>query len=415
MVALLGVLICYQLMIDSATNGYSRLLITLAMIQPGTNAADRAVRLTPNDPEAHYSRALSLVNLGRLSEASDELKQAVRSRPHHYYEWLDLGVTLDSLGDQEGAIAALNESVRLAPAFAQPRWQLGSLFFRQAKYEEAFAELRLAAKSNPNLFSAMLDLAWIAADGDVARMEVLIKLESSQNHLALANFLAKHEKSADAARHVREAGEPADDQGRSLLHQTITQLLATRQFSDAYVAWAATHGSVTGNGAKGPGQILNGDFVDPIPQNDPGFGWQLSPSPNVAASIDPAGPAADSRSVCFKLSGESAPGTQILSQLILVQPKTSYSVSFVTRTEEIVTGGPLVVSILDPSGQPATVLGQTTPLPTGTSEWKVSKVEFSSGDQTAAIVISLQRLNCSQSPCPIFGRIWLSRFSLSKE
>jgi tetratricopeptide (TPR) repeat protein len=412
MVALLGIFICGQLMIDAALHGFSRLYSTLAIIQPGTGAADRAVTLTPKDPEAHYTRGLSLVNLGRLTEASVELQQAVRLRPYYYYEWLDLGVTLDRLGDQEGALAALNQSVRLAPTFAQPRWQLGSFLFRREKYPEAFAELRLGAKSNPTLFNGMLDLAWMAANGDLARMELLIEPQSGQNRLALASFLAKQGKGADAARHVRAAGAANNDVERSLLRQTIETLLANKQFSEAYAAWEATH-VVTG--PAGSEQILNGDFLDPIEQNDPGFGWQLPASPNVAVSIDPAGPIGHSRSLFFKFNGDSPPQSQLLSHLVLVQPKTRYSVSFTVRTEELVTGGPPVIFIFDLSSQPAMMLGQSTPLATGTSEWKSGKVDFSTGDHTLAISVALQRLACSQNPCPIFGKFWLSRFTLMKQ
>src|SRR5438552_10089755 len=124
----------------------------LAIIQSSVEPADEAVIVTPTDPEAHYTRALSLVNAERLDEALGELQQATRLRPHHYYEWLDLGVTFDQLGNQEAATDAFRESVRLAPYFAQPRWQLGSLLFRQGRYQEAFVELRLGAKSNSNLF-----------------------------------------------------------------------------------------------------------------------------------------------------------------------------------------------------------------------------------------------------------------------
>src|SRR5947209_5386282 len=98
--ALLGLYCCYCLVVSSAVTGLSRLLSTTAIIQSKVGPADIAVSLTPSDPEAYYTRALSLVNLDRLSDAVADLREATRLRPHHYYEWLDLGVTLDRLGDQ---------------------------------------------------------------------------------------------------------------------------------------------------------------------------------------------------------------------------------------------------------------------------------------------------------------------------
>jgi tetratricopeptide repeat protein len=410
--ALLGLFGCFQLMVGSAKVGYSRLLSTLSMIQSGIEPADAAVRLTPTDPEAHYTRALALVNHERLEDAAAGLRQAVRLRPHHYYEWLDLGLTLDRLGDQEGAIAALRESIRLAPSFAHPRWQLGSFLYRQGKYQEAFAELRLGAKSNPKLFDGLLDLAWVAADGDVSAMELLINPQDTTSHLALANYLAKRGKGTDAARQVKAAGELRGEGERMLLRQTIMALLATGQFSDAYAIWAATH-NLGSNENRGAGQILNGDFLNPIAQNDPGFGWQLSTAPNVSAVMDPLGPAAGSQSVNFNFSGESPPGALLLYQITLVQPKTRYLLGFMSKTENVVSGGPPVITVHDSSS--AKTLGQSKPLPTGNSDWRQSEVDFSTDEKTVAITVSVQRMNCSQTLCPIFGKLWLSKFSISED
>src|SRR5207244_248476 len=88
-IALLGLIGCYRLIQDSAHAGASRLFSFTAIIQSRLDAADLAVRLAPSDPEAHYTRALALVNSDRLSDAVAEFQQATRLRPHHYYEWLD--------------------------------------------------------------------------------------------------------------------------------------------------------------------------------------------------------------------------------------------------------------------------------------------------------------------------------------
>src|SRR5437763_1843450 len=89
---ILALFVFYLLITDSSRSGFSRFLSLLAIIQARVEPADLAVTVTPKDPEAHYTRALSLVNLGRLDEALEELREATRLRPHHYYEWLDLGV-----------------------------------------------------------------------------------------------------------------------------------------------------------------------------------------------------------------------------------------------------------------------------------------------------------------------------------
>jgi Flp pilus assembly protein TadD len=410
--ALFALFGCYRLIVDSARNGYSRLLSTLAIMSSSVEPADSAVRITPNDPEAQYTRALALVNAQRLTEAEAALRRAVALRPHHYYQWLDLGVTLDRLEDQQGALVALRESIRLAPAFAQPRWQTGSLLYRQRKYEEAFSELRLGAKSNSKLFDALVDLAWVAADGDEMKIEQFVQPETTTSHLALANYLAKHGRGTDAARQVKLAGGPQDEADRLLLRQTVSSLLDSKQFGDAYAIWAVTHSAAVPNEANASGQILNGDFVEPITQNDPGFGWKVSAVPNVAVVVDESGPASGTQSILLSFNGESPAGTPLLYQLVLVQPNTRYSLRFIARTRDIVTGGPPLLVVLDPDS--AKTLGLSGSVPVGTNDWTQRQVDFSTEEKTSAIIVSLQRVNCSQAQCPVFGKLWLSRFSLSK-
>lgn len=409
----LGLICCARFIEDASRTGVSRLFSAAAIIESRIEAADEAVRLAPSDPEAHYTRALALVNLERLSEAVVEFQHATRLRPHHYYEWLDLGVTLERLGDQSSAEAALRESVRLAPFFAQPRWQLGNLLYRQGRYDEAFAELRLGVKSNPSLTDELLGLAWLAANGDGERIEALVQPTSKRSHLELANFLAKRGNGPGTIMQVREAGQPGDEVERALLRSTISGLLTAQLFPDAYAAWAMTHHApAVPMDTPGSGRLLNGDFVEPILRDDLGFDWQAIETPKVVVSVDSSGPAPGARSVRVEFGGDNAPETELIHQLILVRPKSRYSLSFMARAENLLSGGPPVILILDASSNPAKILAQSKPLSPGTKEWTAYQVDFNTQETTPAIILGLRRLSCSQTPCPIFGKLWLSRFSL---
>ncbi len=412
LIALVGLFGCYRLSADSLNAGASRLMSAFAIVQYRIEPADAAVRFAPRDPEAHYTRGLTLINLGRLSEGVSEIQQAARLRPRHYYEWLDLGVTLDRLGDQAAGEAALRESIRLAPSFAQPRWQLGNVLFREGRFDEAFAELRLAARSNVKLFEGTLDLAWAASNGDVAATEAFVKAEGARNHFEFARFFAVQGMWADAARHATYAGEPQDEEERAFLRQTITRLLAAKKFSEAYIAWAPTH--PTSPGGDPTDRLLNGDFTGPIMQNDPGFGWQLTSVPNVSVSIDPAGPTPNAQSIRFQFSGDNPTGSLLLSQLIQVRPNTRYSLEFMARAEKLVSGGPPVIAVIDGNSEERKLLQQSQLLDSKTNDWASFKLEFSTDSNTSTVIIGLQRVACNQVPCPIFGALSLSRFSLAK-
>jgi tetratricopeptide (TPR) repeat protein len=408
--ALIGMACCYYLFTLAGTAGVARFFSATSVIQSSLGPADVAVKLAPSDPEGHYSRGIALTNLNRLIEAEAEFERAVQLRPYHYYEWLDLGVTLDRLGDSAGSIAAMRESIRLAPFFSQPHWQLGNLLYRQAQYDEAFAELRKGAESNSNLVEGMLDLAWVAADGDVSKFEGFMQPNSVLGHLQMASFLARQGKGDDAARRIAEAGEPRDAYELSVRNQTILILISTRQFHAAYLAWLPGHRKVAGTGS--PAQLVNGDFAEPVVQNDPGFGWQLAGDSAVTAAIDPSGPNG-ARSLMLQFNGASTPGSVLIHQLILPSPNARYSLSFMARAEELVTGGPPTIIVLDASEDAPKILAQSSPIAAPNSAWTRYQVDFSTAERTSAIRIGLQRMYCAQSPCPIFGRLWLSQFTLA--
>jgi tetratricopeptide (TPR) repeat protein len=412
---LLGLFVCYRLILGSARYGAARMFTTAAMVQASIEPADTAVRINPDDPAAHYARALSLVNAQRIDEAITELRQAIQMRPHHYYEWLDLGVTLDRMGDQDGAGRALRESIRLAPSFAQPHWQLGSLLYRQQKYEEAFDELRMGAKSNPSLEDGLLDLAWIAANGNVTTVDGFIRAQTSRNQLQLARYLILHDKGPEGAQHAVAAGKPADEDEADILREIIEKLVLSRQFSDAYRVWAANHEGAPRDPAKISGNILNGNFVEPIMQNDPGFGWQLPKVPGASVLIDHPGPAAGTRGLRIDYSGDASPDAPVVYQLVMLEPNTHYVLKFRAKTEKLVSGGPPLVLVQSADSESPRILGQSKPLSSQIEgAWTAQQIDFSTDGTTRVAVLSLLRLSCTESPCPVFGSLWLGGFSLAR-
>jgi hypothetical protein len=406
---ILAIIACLFLILDCGRSGFSRFLSMLAIIQSNVEAADHAVAIAPTDPEAHYTRALSLVNAERLDEARGELTETTRLRPYHYYEWLDLGVTLDRLGDYSGAENALRTSISLAPSFAQPHWQLGNLLYRAGRYDEAFEDLRLAAQSNSNLTEGLLRLAWVSANGDVARFLTMIKPVSKAEHVVAARFLSAQGRGAEAVAQVRAAGEASTLEQRDLLKQSIQQLISAHDFASAFEIWRLTHTNINTDA-----RVINGDFVGSIPRDDPGFGWQLLDVANVSFAIDTAGPDPSARSLRIEFSGDSPPLIPLVNQLLLLEPGKRYSLSFMAKTESLISGGrPLISAVSGTNDQPK-ILGQSTPIMVGTTTWASYHFEFWADDATPAVNVILQREACDKTPCPAFGQLWVSRFSLNR-
>ena len=377
-------------------------------MQRSLPAAERAVELAPSDADAHIARAAVLGLSGSASQSAAELEQAIALRPAHYYLWLNLGMLRDQAEDSAGALSAFNESVRLAPFYALPRWQRGNLLVRMGRYDEAFADLNQAARSNPELIPSLIDLAWGLAKGNINLTEQLAQINTGVMHTAFARFLARHGKAQEALEQFRAAGAIKAEVRREL----VEQLLAKKAFSEAFEIWNNNARS-QGNEHVSP-SIYDGGFEGPLSFDEGGFGWQLPRGLQaISMSLDSSQPNSGSKSLRIEFGGDSNSGSPLLSQLILVEPTKRYRINFAARSHDIVTGGLPIAIVQDASGD-LKPLGRSAPLSSGSTDWRVVSFEFTTTATTSAVVLSLQREACTTAPCPIFGSISLDSFSVEQ-
>src|SRR5947209_5727069 len=93
--------------------GRSGLVSLLTIYAAKTNqvaAADAALRLSPNDADAHFVRG-AILEANSVSAAVEEYKQAARVRPEDYLLWLSLARAQELNGDVGGAIVAASQGV----------------------------------------------------------------------------------------------------------------------------------------------------------------------------------------------------------------------------------------------------------------------------------------------------------------
>lgn len=415
--AVVGLFVCLLGVWVAARCGLARLLASYGSEKTVLTAADAAVRFGPSDPETHYARAVVLSDTGRYGEASKEFARAAALRPGDYFLWFELGRARDQMGDTEGASRAFKQAVTLAPYYAQARWQLGNLLLRTAATDAAFAELRRAAHSDPDLFPALLDLAWsVSPEGNDARaVEQAVGAETPEERLRLAHFFAKHDSADAALRMFRAAGDAPAQERRAL----ISELLARKRFIEAFEVWSTTP-PAAGDGASVnhaiSGNVIDGGFEGGIRLEESGFGWATARGLNSAVrfSLDATEPAGGGgRSLRLDFSGAPPPSKHLVTQLVLVEPNARYRLSFVARTRDLTSGGLPFVAVFD-AGDDAQALARSKTLTGGTSNWQHYAVEFKTASGTPAIVIALRRQYCADANCPIFGSVWVDDFSLER-
>lgn len=90
-----------------------------------------------------YRRATALQRAGRRSEALSAFVQLAREYPTVPWAHFGLGDTRVSLGDLEGGVRALLESVRLFPQFKMAHYALATAYRRQGDAARSIEHLKL--------------------------------------------------------------------------------------------------------------------------------------------------------------------------------------------------------------------------------------------------------------------------------
>jgi tetratricopeptide (TPR) repeat protein len=381
--------------------GFSRLLTRYAIGRNSLAAADQAIQLTPDDPDAQRARATVLTRLYGTAEAKASLERATSLRPDHAAQWLELGATREELGDNDGALAAFDQAVRCAPYYGQPHWQRGNLLLRVGRYDEAFADLRHAAASNPKLLPNAIDLAWSLTKGDERQTEALLRISNDNDRFEFARFLARKGKGKEVVEQIGLLSSPLSDQNRDEL---IRLAFAAGSFGEL---------SRMSPGAAKVEEIANRSFEEPLVLNSSPLGWKVSSTQTQPKlSVDVSEKLGGQRSLQVSFAGEWDAGAPLLSQTIIVRAGQRYRLRFAVKTKELVTGGPPRIVLTDATNNQ--ILAKSQPFPQATDAWQQMNVEFTVAARSEAVVISLARDNCASSPCPIFGVVWLDEFALEK-
>ena len=399
-----AVLGCAWLIKVSASYGVSRLLTRSALSLRNLAVAQAATSMTPADPQAHRANAALLSEFDQPAESIVALEQGIALRPGDYSSWYALGLLRDQMGDTKGALAAFDQAVERAPFYAHPRWQRGNVLLRAGQYEAAFADLNLAAQSNPELIPNLIDLAWGVTRGDPQLTEQLVELNNDKARITFARFLAARGRPVESMQQLKASGRVDERERREL----VRQLLEKRAFAEAFQVWSEADSS--SNVAESAG-IHDGGFEASLSTNEIGFGWRVGETRTVSLSVDPNEPHSGTRSLRIDFGGESPP--TLLSQLLIVKPSTRYRLHFAARSREVVTGARPLVAVFD-AAQTGADLARSAPLEKGTTDWRPFSVEFVSGPGTHAVSVEVKREVCPSSPCPIFGSISLDSFSIEQ-
>ena len=113
----------------------------------------------PRQASAAYKRAMTSVSSGRMEIAIGELQQAISLYPEYVRAHNDLGVIYMKLDRLDEAAATFRKAMEISKRFFYPRMNLGLVLNRQNKFKEAVEILRPLYEENHGIVEVRLAYA----------------------------------------------------------------------------------------------------------------------------------------------------------------------------------------------------------------------------------------------------------------
>ncbi len=117
-------------------------------------AYQEAIRLDASYAPYRFSIAELCFELQRYAEAAQVYAALVQGEPHHAQAWAGLGRSAHLLGEDQHAVAALEQAILLAPHWAEPLYEAAVIYASQDADALAEDRLRRALHADPRLESA---------------------------------------------------------------------------------------------------------------------------------------------------------------------------------------------------------------------------------------------------------------------
>ncbi len=369
-------------------------------------AAKFASDLAPGDPVAKWLSA----SAGGMTtdEAFRIIEDAVRLSPFDYRWRVELGRAYEQTDKIELAESSFERAVGLAPTYAFPHWHLGNFYLRQARTDEAFAELKKAAENNRTYRDQVFSLAWDYFDKDPAEVEQLAE-DTPDARANLALFFAARGRASEA---LRIWNLLSDDE--KALNPQIAKAIAHGLFIQRHFPQALEFARQLGFDADAkPEVITNAGFERVVgAQDDSRFDWLINRNEGkLDITTDSSVRHSGSRSL--RISFRNYIKTELCNvfQTVVVEPNKNYRLTFWLRTENLKSSGGPLLQIVNAVDDKPMVLSKA--FQTGTNDWQEYSLDFRTPENCSGIVIRTVRTPCGDQ-CPLAGTLWYDDFELNK-
>jgi hypothetical protein len=371
-----------------------------------------AANLEPTNADYWYRLGLYEkwdFELGDLRRAVVYYQRATEANPRSDTYWMELAAAYEALGQTSRGREAFKKAQSSHPISSEVAWRYGNFLLRRGDFPEAFAEVRRALVSDPNLTAEAVSECWNASQ-DLPR--ILTELLPAQNRyylISLEYFLSRHQTDAALTVWDRLLGLKQTFEMAQIV-RLIDELIAEGRAEDAQRVWRqalrATSWPQDESGSSS--LVFNGGFEHDLLNG--GFDWREELIPGATFSFDSTVVHSGARALRIRFDGSTNLGFQNLRQFLAVEPRHRYHFAAYLRTEGISTDSGVGFAIYD-AFRPAApqILG---PDLVGTHPWSRVEMDLITSPETRLLAIVLRRIPSWKFDNKLFGTVWVDDVSL---
>ena len=137
-----------------AHNNLGNTLKELGRLDESEASYREALMLKPDYAEAHCNLGILLHDLGRLDKAESSYSQAIAFKPDFPEAHSNLGITLQEAGRLVEAETSYNKAIELSPAYAEAHSNLGNILKELGRLEDAEVSHKRAISLEPKFAEA---------------------------------------------------------------------------------------------------------------------------------------------------------------------------------------------------------------------------------------------------------------------
>jgi tetratricopeptide (TPR) repeat protein len=336
-------------------------------------------------------------------------QRATQANPRSDTYWMDLADAYEAVGQTARAREAFERAQSVHPISSDVAWRYGNFLLRRREYSEAFAEIRRALVTDPDLtVEAVSECS--KTSNDLPR--ILTEVLPNQNRhylMALGYFLTQHQTDAaltvwDRLLDLKQAVKMA--QGVPLIDELIRQ----ERVEDALRVWRQALGTTSWPQDEGGNSslVFNGGFEHDLLNG--AFDWREDPVSGATFSSDSDVVHAGRGALRITFDGNANLDFKNLWQFSPVEPRHRYHFTAYLRIEGISTDSGIRFAIYD-AFHPA-ALQVLSPDLVGTHPWSLVEANLVTGPETHLLTIALRRIPSWKFDNKLRGTVWVDDVSL---